>query len=54
MFPTVQPGTAMTVKEIRAGEACITIIIITTGPFFCPIIGITEKTGFTLLALLII
>ena len=36
MFPTVQPGTAMTVKETRAGEACILIIII-TGPFFCPI-----------------
>jgi hypothetical protein len=28
----VQPGTAMTVKETRAGEACVIIIII-TGPF---------------------
>jgi hypothetical protein len=34
MFPTVQPGTAMTVRETRAGEVCIIII---TGPFFCPI-----------------
>jgi hypothetical protein len=34
MFPMVQPGTAMTVKETRAGEVCIIII---TGPFFCPI-----------------
>jgi hypothetical protein len=34
MFPTVQPGTAMTVKETRAGEACVIII---TGPFLLSI-----------------
>ena len=43
MFPTVQPGTAMSVKDTRAGEACIIII---TGPYLCPIIGFLENLGY--------